>query len=94
VTEVDYYRTTDETVDPEATPAADTQEMIRRVVYRIESLQSPGFIAICWGVALGDGTRGVSITGWRSVEVSLPLLPVAFTPIRAKVEQPSPPSLY
>lgn len=69
VTEVDFYKTTDERVDPGATPAAETQEMIRRVVYRIETLQSPGFIAISWGVSLEDPTRGVSITGWRSVEV-------------------------
>ncbi len=69
VTEVDFYKTTDEEVDSRATPAAETQEMIRRLVCRIESLQSPGFFAISWGIALEDRTRGVSITGWRSVEV-------------------------
>jgi len=68
VTEVDFYKTTDEKVDPEATPVAETQEMIRRITYRIESLQSPGFIGICWGIALEDGTRGVNLNGWRSVE--------------------------
>jgi hypothetical protein len=69
VTEIDVYQTTDEKVDPGATPAAETQEMIRRITYRIESLQSPGFIGISWGIALEDGTRGVNIGGWRSVEV-------------------------
>jgi hypothetical protein len=69
VTEVDFYKTTDENVNPEATPAAETQEMIRRITYRIESLQSPGFIAISWGIALEDRTRGVNLSGWRSVEV-------------------------
>jgi len=68
VTEVDFYKTTDETVDPEATPAAETQELIRHIIYRQESLQSPGFAAISWGVALEDRTRGVSLSGWRSVE--------------------------
>lgn len=69
VTEIDFYKTTDEKVDPEATPAAVTQEMIRRIVYRKESLQSPGFIANSLGIALEDGTRGVSLGGWRTVEV-------------------------
>jgi hypothetical protein len=69
VTEVDFYKTTDEKVDPEATPVVETQEMIRRITYRIESLQSPGFIGISWGIALEDGTRGVNLNGWRSVEV-------------------------
>jgi hypothetical protein len=69
VTEVDYYKTKDESMDPEARPAAETQAMIRRITYRIESLQSPGFVAISWGVALEDGTRGVYFGGWRSIEV-------------------------
>ena len=72
VTEVDFYKTTDEKVNPEAKPAAETQEMIRRITYRIESLQSPGFIQISWGIALEDGTRGVNLSGWRSVEVRRP----------------------
>jgi hypothetical protein len=83
-TEVDFYKTTDEKVNPEATPAAETQEMIRRITYRIESLQMPGFIAISWGVALEDATRGVSLTGWRSVEVRPFFLPSPFVPTRAK----------
>jgi hypothetical protein len=87
VSEVDFYKTTDEKVDPEATPAAETQEMIRRITYRIESLQSPGFIAISWGIALEDGTRGVNLTGWRSVEVRPFSLPSPFVPLhtRAKI---------
>ena len=83
VTEVDFYKTTDEKVDPEATPAAETQEMIRRVVYRIETLQSPGFITISWGVALEDETRGISITGWRSVKVRF-IFASSFVPPVAK----------
>jgi hypothetical protein len=69
VTETDFYKTADERVDPGATPAAKTQEMVRRIVCRVESLQSPGFIAISLGVALEDATRGVCITGWRTIEV-------------------------
>lgn len=69
VDEVEFYKTTDERVDPEARPAAETQEMVGHTVYLIESLQSPGFIANSWGVALEDGTRGVNIGGWRTVEV-------------------------
>lgn len=68
VTEVDFYKTVDEKVNPEAMPAAETQEMIRRLTYRIESLQSSGFIAISWGIALEDATRGVNFSGWRSIE--------------------------
>ena len=83
VTEVDFYKTTDEEVDPRATPAAVTQDMIRRVVDRIECLQSPGFVAISWGVALEDRTRGASITGWASVEVSFFFPPVLSFPLVA-----------
>jgi len=68
VTEVDFYKTAGEKVNPDVRPAAETQEMIRRITYRIESLQSPGFIAISWGIALEDETRGVNLSGWRSVE--------------------------
>lgn len=84
VTEVDFYKTTDEKVNPEATPAAVTQEMIRRITYRIESLQLPGFIAISWGIALEDATRGVSLTGWRSVEVRPFFCPVLSSHTRTK----------
>ena len=80
VTEVDFYKTTDEKVNPEVTPAAETQEMIRRLTYRIESLQSPGFIGISWGVALEDETRGVNLNGWRSVEVRPFFYPVLSFP--------------
>ncbi|KAH9959504.1 hypothetical protein BGW80DRAFT_1464756 [Lactifluus volemus] len=61
VTELDVYKVDDE--DPET-----TQEKIRRVTYRIESLQMQGFIALSWGVAAGDGTRGLYIAGWKTVE--------------------------
>jgi hypothetical protein len=69
VTEVDFYKTTDEEVDPEAKPAAETQEMIRRAIHYIDSLQAPGFVAISWDIALEDRRRGVTLAGWRSVEV-------------------------
>jgi hypothetical protein len=92
VTEVDFYKTRNEKVDPDATPAAETQEMIRRITYRVESLQSPGFVAMCWGIALEDPTRGVNLNGWRSVEVRPVFLgvlfcflaPSPFFPTRAK----------
>lgn len=65
MTEVDYYKTDEEG----ARPAAETQELIRRLVNRVETLQMPGFIGLSWGVAVEDGARGVSLVGWRSVEV-------------------------
>lgn len=80
VTEVDFYKTTDEEVDPEAKPAAETQEMIRHAIDFIDSLQSPGFIAISWGIALEDRKRGVTLAGWRSVEVCF-FLPDLFVPL-------------
>ena len=49
--------------------AAETQERIRRLTYRIESLQMRGFIALSWGVTVEDGARGVYLGGWRTVEV-------------------------
>jgi len=61
-TEVDLYRTQD-------AGAPETQERIRRLTYRIESLQMRGFIALSWGVTVEDGTRGIYIGGWRAVEV-------------------------
>ncbi|KAI9448760.1 hypothetical protein F5148DRAFT_698813 [Russula earlei] len=61
VTEVDLYRTND-------AGAAETQERIRRVTHRVESLQMQGFIALSWGVTVEDGTRGVYLGGWRSIE--------------------------
>jgi len=68
VTEVDVYRADDREVNPDARPAAETQELVRRITYRIESLQMRGFIALSWGVALEDGTRGVYLGGWKSIE--------------------------
>jgi hypothetical protein len=63
VTEVDIYRTQD-------AGAATTQGQIRRITYRVESLQMQGFVALSWGVALEDGARGVYLGGWRTIEVS------------------------
>ncbi|KAH9166892.1 hypothetical protein EDB89DRAFT_2000685 [Lactarius sanguifluus] len=62
VTEIDVYRA-------QAAVAETTQDKIRRLTYRIESLQMPGFIALSWGVALEDVSRGAYIAGWRTVEV-------------------------
>ncbi|KAI0249467.1 hypothetical protein BJV78DRAFT_1227606 [Lactifluus subvellereus] len=61
VTEVDIYRTED-------ARAAETQEMVRRLTYRVESLQMQGFIALCWGVPMEDDTRGIYVAGWRTIE--------------------------
>jgi hypothetical protein len=69
VTEVVYYMIEDREVNPDARPAAETQEMIRRVTCLEESLKVQGFVAISWGVAIEDGTRGVNLGGWRSIEV-------------------------
>jgi hypothetical protein len=69
VTETDFYQTKDERVEPGATPAAETQEMVGRLMDCVEILQSPGFISFSQGVALEDATKGVNIVGWRSIEV-------------------------
>lgn len=69
---------TDENVDPEVMLATETQETILRIVYRVESLQSLSFIAISWGIALEDGTMGISLSGWRSVEDRPFFLPSSF----------------
>jgi hypothetical protein len=69
VTELAFPQTDDTAVNPEARPAAETQERMRRITYRIESLQMQGFVALSWGVALEDGRRGVYLAGWRSIEV-------------------------
>jgi len=61
VTEVDIYRTQD-------AGAATTQGQIRRITYRVESLQMQGFVALSWGVALEDRARGVYLGGWRTIE--------------------------
>ena len=79
-TELDFYRTGDPAVDrPEQQaprrPAAETQELVRRITCRVESLQMQGFVALSWGVALEDGRRGVYLGGWRSIEVRFPLPP-------------------
>jgi hypothetical protein len=62
VTEVDVYRLKD-------TAAEKTQDMIRRLTYRIESLLMRGFLVLSWGPALEDVTRGAYIAGWRTIEV-------------------------
>ena len=49
--------------------AEKTQDMIRRLTYRIESLQMRGFGALSWGASLEDVTRGAYIAGWRTIEV-------------------------
>lgn len=61
VTEVDVYRT-------QAAGAEATQDKIRRLTHRIESLQMRGFVALSWGVALEDVSRGVYVAGWRTIE--------------------------
>lgn len=71
VTEIDFYKTLDDKVDPRARPVAETQEMVRQLENLADSLQSPGYIGISAGVALEDETRGVTIVGWRSIEVRL-----------------------
>jgi hypothetical protein len=78
VTEVDFYKMTDRGVDPEATPVAETHELIRRASHCIETLQSPGFFALSWGIALGDETKGVTLIGWRAVEVRFFLPDISF----------------
>ena len=64
VTEVDCYKLQDE-------EAEKTQDMIRRLTYRIESLQIRGFCALSWGRALEDASRGAYIAGWRTIEVRI-----------------------
>lgn len=62
VTEVDVYKLQD-------AAAEKTQDMIRRLTFRIESLQMRGFGALSWGASLEDVTRGAYIAGWRTIEV-------------------------
>jgi hypothetical protein len=69
VTLVVYYKMDDGEVNPDSRPAAETQEMMRRVTCLEVSLKVPGFVAISWGVATEDGTRGVNLGGWESIEV-------------------------
>jgi len=70
VVEVIHYKTADREVNPDAVrPAAETQEMMRRMSCREELPRVQGFIAISWGIAIEDGSRGVYLIGWRSVEV-------------------------
>ena len=64
VTEVDVYKLQDDA-------AEKTQDMIRRLTYRIESLQMRGFYALSWGRALEDVSRGAYIAGWRTIEVRI-----------------------
>lgn len=52
----------------QAAGAEATQDKIRRLTHRIESLQMRGFVALSWGVALEDVSRGVYVAGWRTIE--------------------------
>jgi len=61
VTEIDFYKLHEEGAD-------NLQDMIRRLTYRIESLQMRGFLALSWGRSLEDVSRGAYIAGWRSIE--------------------------
>lgn len=61
VTEVDFYKLQDDA-------AEKTQDMIRRLTYRIESLQMRGFLALSWGRSLEDVSRGAYVAGWRTIE--------------------------
>jgi hypothetical protein len=81
VTEMSFYKTDDREVNPDVRPAAETQELIRHITYRIESLQLQGFIALSWGIAIEDGTRGVYLAGWKSIEVRLLALSHSFIPL-------------
>ena len=49
--------------------AEKTQDMIRDLTYRAESLSVNGLLTLSWGPALEDVTRGVNIVGWKSIEV-------------------------
>jgi len=80
VTEMSFYKTDDKEVNPDARPAAETQESVRDMTGRIQSIQVRGFIALSWGVAIEDATRGFYLGGWTSVEVCFFCLLVLFTP--------------
>jgi hypothetical protein len=71
VTQISIYKVDDGEINPNAMPVAETQELVRHAMRRKESLQAPGFIALSWGVTIEDGTRGIHLAGWRSVEVRL-----------------------
>ncbi|KAF8257456.1 hypothetical protein EI94DRAFT_1292015 [Lactarius quietus] len=66
VTEVDVYKLQD-------AAAEETQDMIRRLTYRIESLQMRGFIVLSWGPSLEEASRGAYIAGWRTIEEHMQL---------------------
>jgi hypothetical protein len=68
VTQISIYKVDDGEINPNAMPVAETQELVRHAMRRKESLQAPGFIALSWGVTIEDGTRGIHLAGWRSVE--------------------------
>lgn len=74
VTEVDFYKTDDIEVNPNSKPAAEIQDMVVRVNHHIDSLQLPGYITQNWGTAIEDGTWAITLRGWESIEVRLPLL--------------------
>jgi hypothetical protein len=74
VTEVEFYKTDDKDVDPDAKRMVETQEMIRHVIWRAKSFQIQGYVANVSGIAIENGSRGISLTGWRSIEVRLLVL--------------------
>jgi len=61
VTEIDIYRTNED-------GAPETHAKIRRVTRRIESFHMQGFFGLSWGLAVDDGTRGVYLGGWETIE--------------------------
>lgn len=71
MTEMSFYKTDDRAVNPEARPAAETHELLRYLNGRMQSMQVRGFIALSWGIAFEDATRGFYLAGWTSVEVCL-----------------------
>jgi hypothetical protein len=62
VTEVDVYKLQDAV-------AEKTQDMIRDLTYHAVSLSVGGLLALSWGPALEDATRGANIVGWNTIEV-------------------------
>jgi hypothetical protein len=65
VVEADYYK-----MNSDVRPAAETHEMIRRLLPLFEPLQ--GFIASSAGITIEDESWGIYLCGWRSIEVRSP----------------------
>jgi hypothetical protein len=62
VTEVAMYKVQDAV-------AEKTQHKIRDLAFRAASVSVGGLLALSWGAALEDLTRGANIIGWNTVEV-------------------------